>query len=95
MSKAILIPGGGRDIGGMKEEISVSPTEKKEAGIGLLSRLLRLDPLGKKNSVPNSPTNTEPPTTYYGVYIPCEIKKGPDEGMSQLFTLLSFYLVPR
>lgn len=80
MSKAVVIPGGGRDIGGMKEEISVSPTEKKETSIGLLSRLLRLDALGKKTSVPDSPTNTDPPTTYYGVYIPCEIKKGSDEG---------------
>ncbi|KOB72692.1 Uncharacterized protein OBRU01_11933 [Operophtera brumata] len=77
MSKAVVIPGGGRDLGGMKEELTLSPT-KKGNSIGLL-RFLRLDALGKKNSVPASPTSTEPPTTYYGVYIPCELKKGPDE----------------
>lgn len=94
MSKAVIIPGGGRDIGGMKEELTLSPTNKGSS-IGLLSRLLRFDTLGKKTSVPVSPTNTEPPTTYYGVYIPCELKKGPDEGNFHVlftFTVLALAL---
>ncbi|KPJ18819.1 hypothetical protein RR48_05757 [Papilio machaon] len=77
MSKAVLIPGC-KDIGRMKEEISLSPPDKKDGAISLLSRLLRLDNLSKRNT-PESPTSNEPHTTYYGVYIPCEIKKGPDE----------------
>lgn len=77
MSKAVIIPEC-KEIGGMKDEISMSPTDKKDGAIGLFSRLLRFDSL--KRNVPESPTATEPPTTYYGVYIPCEIKKGPDEG---------------
>ncbi|XP_075981882.1 ankyrin repeat and LEM domain-containing protein 2 isoform X2 [Anticarsia gemmatalis] len=79
MSKAVIIPECNKDIGGMKEEISLSPTEKRDGAIGLFSRLLRFDTLSKKTSAPESPTNVEPPITYYGVYIPCEIKKGPDE----------------
>ncbi|KAJ2945243.1 hypothetical protein O0L34_g9314 [Tuta absoluta] len=80
MSKAVAIPGANKDIGGtMKEEIYISPSEKKDGAMGYFSRFLRFDPLGKKTSAPGSPTTTEPPTTYYGVYIPCEIKKGPDE----------------
>ncbi|KAH9644561.1 hypothetical protein HF086_000335 [Spodoptera exigua] len=80
MSKAVIIPECNKDIGGMKEEISLSPTEKRDGAIGgLFSRLLRLDTLSKKSSSPESPTSVEPPTTYYGVYIPSEIKKGPDE----------------
>ncbi|XP_045539450.1 ankyrin repeat and LEM domain-containing protein 2 isoform X1 [Papilio machaon] len=77
MSKAVLIPGC-KDIGRMKEEISLSPPDKKDGAISLLSRLLRLDNLSKRNT-PESPTSNESHTTYYGVYIPCEIKKGPDE----------------
>lgn len=80
MSKAVAIPECGRDIGRMKEEITLSPPEKKDGAMGLFSRLLRFDALGKKASSPGSPTSNEPPMTYYGVYIPCEIKKGPDEG---------------
>ncbi|XP_026736282.1 ankyrin repeat and LEM domain-containing protein 2-like [Trichoplusia ni] len=79
MSKAVIIPECNKDIGGMKEEISLSPPEKRDGAIGLFSRLLRFDTLTKKNSAPDSPTALEPPATYYGVYIPCEIKKGPDE----------------
>lgn len=79
MSKAEVISDCGRDIGGVKDEITLSPTEKKDSSIGLLSRFLRFDSLGKR-SAPESPTAAEPPTTYYGVYIPCEVKKGPDEG---------------
>ncbi|XP_028172688.1 ankyrin repeat and LEM domain-containing protein 2 isoform X2 [Ostrinia furnacalis] len=78
MSKAVIIPECAKDIKGMKDEISISPTEKKDGAMGLFSRLLRFDSL-KRNSTPESPTATEPLTTYYGVYIPCEIKKGPDE----------------
>ncbi|XP_053616623.1 ankyrin repeat and LEM domain-containing protein 2 homolog [Plodia interpunctella] len=78
MSKAVIIPECNKNFGGMKDEISISPTDKKDGAIGLFSRLLRFDSL-KRNPAPESPTNTEPPTTYYGVYIPCEIKKGPDE----------------
>lgn len=88
MSKAVIIPECNKDIGGMKEEISLSPTEKRDGAIGLFSRLLRFDTLSKKSSTPESPTNVEPPTTYYGVYIPCEIKKGPDEGESILIYIL-------
>lgn len=92
MSKAVIIPEcGAKDIGGLKDEISISPTEKKDGAIGLFSRLLRFDSL-KRNSAPESPTATEPPTTYYGVYIPCEIKKGPDEG--KLLNSLFLYLKP-
>lgn len=80
MSKAVVIPECNKDIGGMKDEISLSPNEKKDGAMRLISRLLRLDTLGKRSSGQESPTSTEPPTTYYGVYIPCEIKKGPDEG---------------
>lgn len=80
MSKAVVIPECNKDIGGMKGEISLSPNEKKDGAMRLFSRFLRLDTLGKKSSGPESPTSTEPPTTYFGVYIPCEIKKGPDEG---------------
>ncbi|XP_072945734.1 ankyrin repeat and LEM domain-containing protein 2 homolog [Epargyreus clarus] len=76
MSKAVIIPEC-KDIGVMKEEICLSP-DKKDGAIGLFSRLLRLDALGKRHST-GSPTPTDPPTTYYGVFIPCEIKKGPDE----------------
>ncbi|CAH2055892.1 unnamed protein product, partial [Iphiclides podalirius] len=79
MSKAAVIPGCSKDIGGIKEEISLSPPDKKDGAIGLFSRLLRLDTLSKRNSTPESLTVTEANTTYYGVYIPCEIKKGPDE----------------
>ncbi|XP_060806251.1 ankyrin repeat and LEM domain-containing protein 2 homolog [Amyelois transitella] len=78
MSKAVIIPECNKNFGGMKDEISLSPTDKKDGAISLFSRLLRFDSL-KRNPAPESPTNTEPPTTYYGVYIPCEIKKGPDE----------------
>ncbi|XP_063366130.1 ankyrin repeat and LEM domain-containing protein 2 homolog [Cydia amplana] len=77
MSKAVIIPECNKDIGGMKDEISTAPPEKREGAMGLFSRLLRLDSL--KRSAAVSPTPTEPPVTYYGVYIPCEIKKGPDE----------------
>ncbi|XP_061717091.1 ankyrin repeat and LEM domain-containing protein 2 [Cydia pomonella] len=77
MSKAVIIPECNKDIGGMKDEISTSPPEKREGAMGLFSRLLRLDTL--KRSAAVSPTPTEPLITYYGVYIPCEIKKGPDE----------------
>ncbi|CAG4937917.1 unnamed protein product [Parnassius apollo] len=63
----------------MKEEISLSPPDKKDGAIGLFSRLLRLDTLSKKHSAPDSAIASEPHTIYYGVYIPCEIKKGPDE----------------
>ncbi|XP_047027308.1 ankyrin repeat and LEM domain-containing protein 2 homolog isoform X2 [Helicoverpa zea] len=80
MSKAVIIPECNKDIGGIKEEISLSPPEKRDGAIGgLFSRLLRLDTLSKKSNAPESPTSMEPPTTYYGVYIPSEIKKGPDE----------------
>lgn len=78
MSKAVVIPGS-KDIGGMREELSISPSEKKDGAIGLLSRFLRFESL--KRSSPVSPTSLEPSVTYYGVYIPCEIKKGPDEGI--------------
>lgn len=78
MSKAIIIPECNKNFGGIKDEIALSPNDKKDGAIGLFSRLLRLDSL-KRNSAPGSPTSTEPPATYYGVYIPCEIKKGPDE----------------
>ncbi|XP_013149091.1 PREDICTED: uncharacterized protein LOC106111508 isoform X2 [Papilio polytes] len=77
MSKAVIIPGC-KDIGRMKEEISLSPPDKKDGAISLLSRLLRLDNLSKRQTS-ESPTSNESNTTYYGVYIPCEIKKGPDE----------------
>ncbi|XP_013171692.1 PREDICTED: ankyrin repeat and LEM domain-containing protein 2 isoform X2 [Papilio xuthus] len=77
MSKAVILPGC-KDIGRIKEEISLSPPDKKDGAISLLSRLLRLDNLSKRHT-PESPTSNEPNTTYYGVYIPCEIKKGPDE----------------
>ncbi|XP_004925434.3 ankyrin repeat and LEM domain-containing protein 2 homolog isoform X1 [Bombyx mori] len=76
MSKAVVIPGS-KDIGGMREELSISPSEKKDGAIGLLRRFLRFESL--KRSSPVSPTSLEPSVTYYGVYIPCEIKKGPDE----------------
>ncbi|XP_049878627.1 ankyrin repeat and LEM domain-containing protein 2 homolog [Pectinophora gossypiella] len=80
MSKAVAIPERGKAVGGtIKEEIYISPTEKKDGAMGLFSRFLRFDSIGKRTSAPESPTSTEPPTTYYGVYIPCEIKKGPDE----------------
>ncbi|XP_041969044.1 ankyrin repeat and LEM domain-containing protein 2 homolog [Aricia agestis] len=79
MSKAVIIPDCNKDVGGIKDEISLSPSDKKNGAISLFSRLLRLDSLGKKPNSPDSPPSTEPPTTYYGVYIPCEIKKGPDE----------------
>lgn len=79
MSKTIAIPECKKDLGGLKDEISISPPEKRDGAIGLFSRLLRFDSLTKKSSAPESPTNVEPPITYYGVYIPCEIKKGPDE----------------
>ncbi|CAK1542713.1 unnamed protein product [Leptosia nina] len=78
MSKAVLIPECKKDIGGVKGELCISPNDKKDGAIGLFSRLLRLDALSKRNT-PDSPTSVEPSTTYYGVYIPCEIKKGPDE----------------
>ncbi|XP_039747937.1 ankyrin repeat and LEM domain-containing protein 2 homolog [Pararge aegeria] len=79
MSKAVVIPERNTDIGGIREEISISPSDKKDGAIGLLSRFLGFDPLGRKQSSQRSPTSTEPPATYYGVYIPCEFKKGPDE----------------
>ncbi|XP_022120937.2 ankyrin repeat and LEM domain-containing protein 2 homolog [Pieris rapae] len=79
MSKAVLIPECNKDLGGVKGELSVSPNDKKDGAIGLLSRLLRFDALSKRQGAPGSPTSDEPPTTYYGVYIPCELKKGPDE----------------
>lgn len=77
MSKTVLIPECNKDIGGIKEEISISPNEKKDGMIGLLGRFLRFDSL--KKPLPESPTTTESSTIYYGVYIPCEIIKGPDE----------------
>lgn len=80
MSKAVIIPECSKDIGGIKEEISLSPSDKKDGAIALLSKFLRLDSLSKRQ-VQRSPTSTEPSVTYYGVYIPCEIKKGPDEGL--------------
>lgn len=76
MSKAVLVPECNKDIGGIKEEICISPNEKKDGMIGLFSRFLRFDSL--KKSSPESPA-TNPSTIYYGVYIPCEIIKGPDE----------------
>lgn len=79
MSKAVLIPEVSKDIGSMRDEISLSPTKKKDSAISLFSRLLRFDSLSKKES-PES--LVDPHATYYGVYIPCEIKKGPDEGKS-------------
>ncbi|XP_048481542.1 ankyrin repeat and LEM domain-containing protein 2 homolog isoform X2 [Plutella xylostella] len=79
MSKAVAIPGCNKEIGSLREDISLSPTDKKDGPISLFSRLLRLDSLGKKSNTSGSPTSAEPPQTYYGVYIPCEIKKGPDE----------------
>ncbi|KAM3965913.1 LOW QUALITY PROTEIN: ankyrin repeat and LEM domain-containing protein 2 [Aphomia sociella] len=78
MSKAIIIPECNKNFGGIKDEITLSPNDKKDGAIGLFSRLLRLDAL-KRNSAPGTPTVADPPVTYYGVYIPCEIKKGPDE----------------
>ncbi|KAL4706699.1 hypothetical protein ACJJTC_014454 [Scirpophaga incertulas] len=78
MSKAVLIPECDQDVKGYKEEISISPTEKKDGAIGLFSRLLRLDSF-KRNNTQETPTSNEPPKTYFGVYIPCEIKQGPDE----------------
>ncbi|XP_046970697.1 ankyrin repeat and LEM domain-containing protein 2 homolog [Vanessa cardui] len=79
MSKAVLIPECNKDIGGMKEEICISPTDKKDGAIGLFSRLLRtssrVSTLGKRLSS-ESPTSTEPSVSYYGVYIPFEIDKG-------------------
>lgn len=80
MSKAVLIPECNKDLGGVKGELSISPNDKKDGAIGLFSRLLRFDALSKKQVAPESPTSAEPPITYYGVYIPSEIKKGPDEG---------------
>ncbi|CAB3225478.1 unnamed protein product [Arctia plantaginis] len=85
MSKAVAIPECNKDIGGIREEISISPTEKREGAIGLFSRLLRFDSLTKKSSMQESPTSNEPPVTYYGVYIPCEIKKGPDEEVLHVY----------
>lgn len=82
MSKAVIIPECKKDVGGVKEGLSLSPNEKRDGAMGLFSRLLRLDTL-KRSSVATKP---EPQITYYGVYIPCEIKKGPDEGKSSLFT---------
>lgn len=83
MSKGACVVENNKDICVMKDEIALSPsTERRETAIGLFSRLLRLDTFGsKKIASPENPTPTEPPTTYYGVYIPCEIKKGPDEGI--------------
>ncbi|KAI8441070.1 hypothetical protein MSG28_009335 [Choristoneura fumiferana] len=75
MSKAVIIPECKKDVGGVKEGLSLSPNEKRDGAMGLFSRLLRLDTL-KRSSVATKP---EPQITYYGVYIPCEIKKGPDE----------------
>lgn len=91
MSKAVAIPGCNKEIGSLREDISLSPTDKKDGPISLFSRLLRLDSLGKKSNTSGSPTSAEPPQTYYGVYIPCEIKKGPDEGKLLLFTTLFSY----
>lgn len=52
--------------------------------MGVLSRLLRLSPLGPKVDAQNesSPSRKDQDSlqTYYGVYIPCESKIGPDEG---------------
>lgn len=86
MSKAVLIPECNKDIGGMKEEICVSPSDKKDGAIGLISRFFRLDALGKRHSA-DSPPAAEPPAKYYGVYIPCEDKKGPDVGKLKKFFL--------
>lgn len=79
MSKAVLIPECNKDIGGIKEEICISPSDKKDGAIGLISRFFRLDALGKRHSA-DSPPATETSAKYYGVYIPCEDKKGPDVG---------------
>lgn len=81
MSKGTLVAEPSKDVGGINDEIGISPSsEKKEGAIGIFSRFLRLNALGtKRNGYPDTPTSTEPPTTYYGVYIPCEIKKGSDE----------------
>lgn len=93
MSKAVVIPECNKDIGGMKEELSVSPNGKKDGAISLFSRLLRLDSLGKKNITPECPTAVESSTIYYGVYIPCEIKKGPDEGNINTFCLICLHFL--
>ncbi|CAH0397175.1 unnamed protein product [Chilo suppressalis] len=82
MSKAVVIPECTKNIRDLNEGLSISPTDKKHGTLGLFSRLLRLDSLRRgegETSVSGSPTSSEPPSTYYGVYIPCEIKKGPDE----------------
>ncbi|XP_052744504.1 ankyrin repeat and LEM domain-containing protein 2, partial [Bicyclus anynana] len=79
MSKAVVIPECNKDIGGIKEEIRLSPSDKKNGAIAVFSRFLGFDSLGRKQSSQLSPTSKEPAVTYYGVYIPCEIKKGPDE----------------
>ncbi|XP_061380831.1 ankyrin repeat and LEM domain-containing protein 2 homolog [Danaus plexippus] len=85
MSKAALIPECKKDIGGVKEDICVPANEKKEGAISLYRRLLRLDTFSKRNTL-DSPTEIEPQATYYGVYIPCEIKKGPDEETIHVYT---------
>lgn len=70
------------NINNMKEEVIISPAvEKKQGAMGMFSRLLRFDSLGKRSAS----VETSPPCTYYGVYIPCELKKGPDEGKFGLF----------
>lgn len=108
MSKAAVIPGCNKDIGGIKEDISLSPPDKKDGAIGLFSRLLRLDSLSKRHNTPESHTSTESSTIYYGVYIPCEIKKGPDEGtikkyififllfqkLKSLYIIRNYYICP-
>ncbi|GBP77365.1 Ankyrin repeat and LEM domain-containing protein 2 [Eumeta japonica] len=81
MSK-VIVPESNKEIVGIKDDGSLSPSiEKREGAISIFSRLLRLDTLKRTGAVesPTTTTTTEPPTTYYGVYIPCEIKKGPDE----------------
>ncbi|XP_050672852.1 ankyrin repeat and LEM domain-containing protein 2 homolog [Leptidea sinapis] len=79
MSKAVLISECNKDLGGVKDDICLSPNDKKDGAISLFSRLLRLDGLSKRINSADSSTAVEPPISYYGVYIPCEAKKGPDE----------------
>ncbi|VVC88891.1 unnamed protein product [Leptidea sinapis] len=81
MSKAVLISECNKDLGGVKDDICLSPNDKKDGAISLFSRLLRLDGLSKRINSADSSTAVEPPISYYGVYIPCEAKKGPDEAV--------------
>lgn len=61
------------------------PVINLQEKMGVLSRLLRLSPLGPKldsqNESPPSRKELDSMQTYYGVYIPCESKIGPDEGI--------------